>query len=128
MREKEVEQKLVRAVKAAGGICPKWVSPGTNGMPDRIMLLPGGRIAFVEVKAPGEEPRKLQLHRHEQLRLLGFQVYVLDHPGQIGGILDGIEKISTPIETTTFSVARNAAGNSRKRKSRLSATGVGRNS
>lgn len=87
MREKEVEQKLVRTVKTMGGICPKWVSPGTDGMPDRIVLLPGGRIAFVEVKAPGQKPRPLQLARHKLLRELGFKVYVLDDPGQIDAML-----------------------------------------
>ena len=91
MREKEIEKKLTLAVKKLGGICPKFVSPGFDGMPDRIVLLPMGRFGFVEVKAPGKEPRKLQMHRHEQLRLLGQKVYVLDHPGQIGGILDGIQ-------------------------------------
>ena len=44
-----------------GGICPKLVSPGFDGMPDRMVLLPNGRIGFVEVKAPGEKPRPLQL-------------------------------------------------------------------
>ena len=91
MREKYVEQALVRETKRRGGICPKFTSPGMDGMPDRIALFPGGRIAFIEVKAPGKKPRPLQLHRHEQLRSLGFQVYVLDQPGQIGGILDGIQ-------------------------------------
>ncbi len=90
MREKTVEQKLVRAVKAAGGICPKWVAPGFDGMPDRIVLLPYGRLAFVEVKAPGKKARLLQKSRHELLRGLGYRVYVLDEPEQIGGILDEI--------------------------------------
>ena len=90
MREKQVEQKLVRAVKARGGICPKFVSPGFDGMPDRIVLLPGGRMAFVEVKAPGKAPRPLQEARHRLLRQLGFKVYVLDDEDQIGGILDEI--------------------------------------
>ena len=91
MREKTVEQKLVRAVKAAGGICPKWVAPGFDGMPDRIVLLPDGRMGFVEVKAPGKKPRKLQLHRHKQISALGLKVYVLDEADQIGGILDAIQ-------------------------------------
>lgn len=54
MREKQIEQKLVQAVKAKGGICPKLVSPGLDGMPDRMILMPGGQITFVEVKAPGK--------------------------------------------------------------------------
>lgn len=90
MREKIVEQKLVRAVKAAGGICPKWTAPGFDGMPDRIVLLPGGRMGFVEVKASGKKERPLQKSRHEMLRGLGYRVYVLDNPGQIGGIIDEI--------------------------------------
>ena len=91
MREKTIEQKLVTAVKKHGGICPKFVSPGFDGMPDRLVLLPHGRFAFVEVKAPGEKPRPLQLARHRSLRRLGFKVYVLDDEEQIGGILDGIQ-------------------------------------
>lgn len=91
MREKAIEQKLVRMVIHRGGICPKFVSPGYDGMPDRIVLFPGGRIAFVEVKAPGEKPRPLQLSRHRLLRRLGFRVYVLDAAEQIGGILDEIQ-------------------------------------
>jgi len=78
MREKQIEQKLVNAVKAAGGIAPKFVSPGYAGMPDRLLLLPGGGMAFVEVKASGEKPKPLQTARHRILRKLGFKVYVLD--------------------------------------------------
>ena len=90
MREKEIEKKLTQAVKRMGGICPKFVSPGFDGMPDRIVLLPKGHMAFVEVKAPGKKPRPLQLSRHRLLRRLGFPVYVLDAEEQIGGILDEI--------------------------------------
>ena len=90
MREKTIEQPLVKAVKNSGGIAPKLVSPGFDGMPDRLVLLPGGKIGFVEVKAPGKEPRPLQVARHGLLRRLGFKVYVLDDPEQIGGILDEI--------------------------------------
>ena len=90
MREKSIEQKLTLMVKKRGGICPKFVSPGFDGVPDRIVLLPGGYIAFVEVKAPGEKSRPLQISRHKLFRRLGFKVYVLDDPTQIGGILDEI--------------------------------------
>ena len=91
MREKQVEQRLVKAVRVAGGICPKLVSPGMDGMPDRLLLMPGARMAFVEVKAPGKKPRPLQTHRHQQLRALGFPVFVLDDPKQIPGIIEAIE-------------------------------------
>ena len=87
MREKLIEQKLVKAVKAAGGLCAKFVSPGMDGMPDRLVLLPEGKLCFVEVKAPGKKPRPLQLHRHEQLRQLGFRVAVLDDPEDIVSLI-----------------------------------------
>lgn len=90
MREKEIEKKLTQAVKSMGGICPKFVSPGFDGMPDRIVLLPDGHMGFVEVKAPGKKPRALQVARHKLLTRLGFKVYVLDSEEQIGGILDEI--------------------------------------
>lgn len=91
MREKEIEKKLTLAVKKLGGICPKFVSPGFDGMPDRIVLLPMGRFGFVEVKAPGKKPRPIQTARHRLLQRLGFKVYVLDSEEQIGGILDEIQ-------------------------------------
>lgn len=90
MREKNIEQKLVKAVKSAGGIAPKLTCPGFDGMPDRLVLMPEGRTGFVEVKAPGKEPRPLQVRRHEMLRNLGFKVYVLDDQEQIGGIVHEI--------------------------------------
>lgn len=90
MREKQTEQKLADAVKNMGGIAPKLVCPGFDGIPDRIVLLPGGHMAFVEVKAPGKVPRPLQEARHRMLQKLGYKVYVLDDASQIGGILDEI--------------------------------------
>ena len=90
MREKCIEQMLVKGIKVMGGIAPKFISPGFDGMPDRIVLLPNGHMAFVEVKAPGEKPRPIQIARHRLLRKLGFKVYVLDDEQQIGGILDEI--------------------------------------
>lgn len=90
MREKTIEQKLVQAVKAMGGIAPKFTSPGFDGMPDRLILLPRGKIAFVEVKRHGEKPRPLQEARHGMLRRLGFAVYVLDNGAQIREILEQV--------------------------------------
>lgn len=90
MLEKKIEESLTKAVKQKGGLCEKWIS-GTAGWPDRIVLLPDGKVAFVEVKAPGKVPRKLQLRRHKKLRTLGFKVYVLDSLDEIGGIIDEIQ-------------------------------------
>ncbi len=89
--EKDIEKKLRLMTKARGGLCLKFVSPGWNGAPDRIVLLPGGRMGFVEVKDVGKKPRKTQKLRHRQLRTLGFQVFVLDNPDDIGGTLDAIQ-------------------------------------
>ena len=91
MLEKTIERKLTAAVKKAGGIAVKFVSPSCAGMPDRLVLLPDGLIAFVELKAPGKRPRPLQEARHRLLRFLGFRVYVIDKPEQIGGMLDELQ-------------------------------------
>ena len=91
MREKIIEKELVARVKAMGAIAPKFTSPGFDGMPDRLVLLPGGRMGFVELKAPGKKPRALQLARHSLLRRLGFKVYVIDGIEQIDGVLEEID-------------------------------------
>ena len=91
MREKDIEQALTAKVKAMGGIAPKFTSPGFDGMPDRLVLLPGGRMGFVELKAPGKKPRALQEARHRLLRRLGFKVYVIDEINQIDSVLEEID-------------------------------------
>jgi len=91
MTEKYIEQKLVKAVKAMGGMALKFTSPGFDGVPDRIVLLPMARMAFVELKAPGKKMRPLQVRRKSQLEALGFLVYCIDGVDQIGGVLDEIQ-------------------------------------
>ena len=91
MREKQIEQKLVQAVRKKGGLCLKFVSPNFDGMPDRLILLPHGKIAFAELKAPGKKPRPLHIARHKILMKLGFRVYVIDSAEQIGVMLDEIQ-------------------------------------
>ena len=78
MEENRVERRLKTQIKKIGGKAYKWVSPGVTGVPDRIVLLPGGRIIFVELKAPGKKLRKLQEYRAKELRKLGFRVECLD--------------------------------------------------
>ena len=90
LSEKEIEKKFVEAVKKRGGLAPKFVSPGLNGVPDRIVLLKNGVIAFCELKAPGQKMRKLQVRRKEQLEKLGFRVYCIDRVEQIEKVLDEI--------------------------------------
>lgn len=77
MRERDIETALVKYVKAAGGLCWKFVSPGMSGVPDRIVLMPGQPAIFVELKAPGGKPTPLQLKRHEELRSRGFRVDII---------------------------------------------------
>ena len=88
MREKSIESKLAAEVRKRGGLAPKFVSPGLDGVPDRLILLPGGKVAFAELKAPGKTLRPLQAVRKRQLEALGFRVFVIDSIEQIGGVLD----------------------------------------
>jgi len=87
MREQIIEKKFTDAVRKMGGLAPKFVSPGFNGMPDRLVLLPMGRIAFIELKAPGKMMRPLQVRRKRQLEALGFLVYCIDSVEQIDEVL-----------------------------------------
>ena len=91
MREKDIEKELAARTKTMGGIAPKFISPGFDGMPDRLVLLPSGRMGFVELKAPGKKPRALQEARHRLLRRLGFKVYVIDEINQIDSVLEEID-------------------------------------
>ena len=90
MNEKYIERKLVEAVRKSGGAAPKFVSPGLDGVPDRIILLPSGCMAFAELKAPGKVMRPLQVRRKMQLEALGFKVFCIDSTEQIGGVIDEI--------------------------------------
>lgn len=75
--EKSVENVLRQAVETEGGLCLKWVCPGHKGVPDRMLLFPGGIIAFVEVKRPGAKIKAggLQDWWQNQLATLGFRCY-----------------------------------------------------
>ena len=90
LRESYVERELTTEVKKRGGLAVKFVSPGFDGVPDRLVLFPGGKVAFVELKAPGKKMRPLQVRRAGQLRMLGFRVYCVDRTDMIGGVLDEI--------------------------------------
>lgn len=90
MLERDIEKALVSAAKKAGGIAPKLTSPGTAGMPDRIVILPKGKICFVELKAPGQQPRPIQLRQMARLTNLGCMVRTIDHPNQIQALIHEI--------------------------------------
>lgn len=90
MREKNIEQSLVKAVKKKGGLALKFVSPGLAGVPDRLVLLPNGRLGFIELKAPGKKLRVLQEKRKRQLEALGFLVFCLDNTEEIEVMINAI--------------------------------------
>lgn len=74
--ERDIERALVGTVKRHGGLCLKWVCPGWAGVPDRIVLLPGGRIVFVELKRPeGGRLSELQKWWAKKLIDLGFNYW-----------------------------------------------------
>lgn len=77
MRESPIEARLSRGVKQAGGLCLKWVSPGCTGVMDRIVLLPGGRVIFVELKQPGGRLSERQKWMAGALARLGMDVRCL---------------------------------------------------
>lgn len=74
MSEKDIERKLKKRVEALGCLCLKFESPGFTGVPDRMVLMPGGEMFFVETKAPGKKERPRQTYVQDQLRKLGFIV------------------------------------------------------
>ena len=90
LRERDTEKKLVEAVRKAGGLAPKFVSPGWDGAPDRLILMPDGMMSFAELKAPGKKMRPLQMKRKEQLESLGFRVYCIDGKEKVKGVIDEI--------------------------------------
>ena len=85
--ERDLEWKLIKQVEAMGGVCMKWVSPGRSGVPDRIIIMPGGKIAFVEMKRPGETPKPLQARQLKQLQELGCQATFLRSQEDIDAFL-----------------------------------------
>lgn len=89
MTEKDIEAKLRTEIKKLGGTAYKFISPGNNGVPDRMICLPKGMLVFVELKAPGKYPTSLQQAQHKKLRALGFKVF---------GCVDSFEMVSFVID------------------------------
>ena len=83
MLEKDIEAYLVKRVKDLGGIAYKFTSPQRRSIPDRLCLLPGGFVFFVELKAPGKKPDGHQEREHERLRTLGCNVFVISTYEQV---------------------------------------------
>lgn len=92
MSEKELEKMFKDEVKKAGGCAYKFVSPGASGVPDRLVVLPDNCIGFVELKAPGKEPRPEQRYQQRRLAALGCYVTVLDDPDSIQQVIHEIQR------------------------------------
>jgi hypothetical protein len=92
MRERDVETYLVNQCAKRGWLCEKFTSPGKAGVPDRLILCPGGYACFAEVKAPGEKPRPLQLCDHQERRALGFCVFIPDTKQAVDETIACIER------------------------------------
>lgn len=91
MLERAIEQYLVKQAKAAGGRAYKFVSPGNSGVPDRIVLLPGGRIAFAELKAPGKKPTPLQMNQQRFIQNQGMPIVVIDSREQVDDLINRMQ-------------------------------------
>ena len=89
--EKYLERKLCAEVKAMGGIAYKFVSPGRRGVPDRMCVLPGGRVVFVELKSYGKKPTPLQEIEIGRLKDLGFWVFVIDSAGKLDKLISQLK-------------------------------------
>ena len=99
-QENIVERKLCDGVKAIGGKAYKLISPGSNGIPDRLVCLPGGRVIFVELKSPSGELSKQQKHRIAELLRMGQQVYVLYSVADVNAFLETVKGV-IPVEVHT---------------------------
>lgn len=88
MSEKEIENYLVRKIKNKKGIAYKFTSPGNSGVPDRLCLLPNGKIFFVELKSLGKKPRALQVNQIRKITNLGQRVYVVDSKEMVDRVLE----------------------------------------
>lgn len=94
MLEKELEAKLVKGVEQLGGLCLKWVCPGNSGVPDRIVLLPGGHVLFVELKRPGKNGLDpLQKVWKRTLSRKGFRVGVVNSEDTLRAALEAFEGV-----------------------------------
>lgn len=91
MQEANIEKYLKKCVEQKGGLCLKFISASMRGLPDRIVLLPGGRIFFVEIKAPKQKPRSEQVRVHKLFEQLGAKVFVIDSKEKVKEVLYGIQ-------------------------------------
>jgi hypothetical protein len=90
LEERRIENRLKKEIELIGGKALKFISPGMSGVPDRIVLLPEGKVIFIELKAPGEKMRKLQVLRRKQFEKLGFKVLCIDSIEKVDNLIKEI--------------------------------------
>lgn len=91
MRESLVEAYFKRRVKEIKGLTRKFVSPGRRAVPDQLAIFePFGKVFFVELKAPGKEPRPDQVREHKRLRAMGCEVWVLHSYQEVDSFINYI--------------------------------------
>lgn len=93
MEEQKIELYLKKQIKLIGGKAYKFTSPGVSGVPDRVVIIPGGHIYFVELKAPGEELRPLQKAICNQLKNLGCDVRAIDSKEKVDLFIDEVKAL-----------------------------------
>lgn len=93
MSERAIEAAMRKKISALGGLCLKWVSPGCDGVPDRIVILPGGRIVFVELKTDGGRLRRIQEYQHKLLEKLGCEVTTVYGEEDMRRFCDGLQAL-----------------------------------
>ena len=91
MLESKIEAHLVKRVKDVGGAAYKFTSPQRRSVPDRLVLMPGGRATFVECKAAGKRPTDAQAREHSRLWALGFPVLVVDSIAAVEAFVSGVQ-------------------------------------
>lgn len=101
--EAKIERKLKQKIQASGGICWKLSSPGTLGVPDRLIIRKG-KVYFVELKAPGQKPRASQRTRANQLRRVGAHVYCISNMDQVESFCKELKKPGYPNEENYDSI------------------------
>ena len=90
-RERDIEKRFKKAVAKAGGVSYKWSSPGRRGVPDQVVLFPGGKVGFVEIKRPGGQATRLQAYVGEALVELGFVWVVVSCDNEIDSAIKKIK-------------------------------------
>ena len=97
--EKNLEARLVREIERRGGMALKYTSQYHRGIPDRVILMPYGRIYFVELKSTGKKPTKLQAHAIDEINSLGFPAWIIDSTPELERLLLCIDNEQRHFET-----------------------------